>query len=550
MGRDTSGSFRGGQAKPADQLRLLPTGFQGLFLSKSLLKSSAIVSVMTLVSRILGFVRDMVIAISFGATGLTDAFFVAFRIPNLLRRMFAEGAFAQAFVPVFTEYRSNRSTEELEDLADHVAGSLLLILSVITALGVLAAPLLILLFAPGFGDSPDQQALATDMLKITFPYALFISLTALSGGILNSFGKFAVPAFTPVFLNLCMIAAAIWLAPLMDEPVKALAWGVFAAGVVQLLFQLPALYRIGLVPRPKLRIAHPGVRRIIKLMLPALFASSVGQLNMLLNTIIASFLAAGSISWLYYSDRFVELPLAIFGIALSTVILPKLSQEHAVQSTDAFSRTLDWGVRLSIVIALPAMLGLMLLSGPIIATLLQYQSFTHFETRMVAIALAVYALGLPGFVLVKVLAPGFFARQDTVTPVKIGLIAIGSNIVLYAVVALPWMLLGGPAPHAALAFCAAAASFVNAGLLFRQLRKQAVYQPVSGWYPLLARVAGALLIMGLMLLWLSPELAAWENWNALQRAVRLAGLILVAVISYTATLLMLGLRPRELLRSG
>lgn len=519
-------------------------------MSQSLLKSSAVVSVMTLLSRILGFVRDMVIAISFGATGLTDAFFVAFRIPNLLRRMFAEGAFAQAFVPVFTEYRSARSDEELRDLADHVAGSLFLILTVITTLGVFAAPLIILFFAPGFSDAPDQQALATDMLRITFPYALFISLTALSGGILNSFGKFAVPAFTPVFLNLCMIASAVWLAPQMAEPVIALAWGVFAAGIVQLLFQFPALYRIGLIPRPRFQLAHAGVQKITKLMIPALFASSVGQLNMLLNTIIASFLVTGSISWLYYSDRFVELPLAIFGIALSTVILPKLSREHAEHSAEAFSKTLDWGIRLSIVIALPAMLGLILLSGPIIATLLEYQSFTSFETRMVAIALAVYAIGLPGFVLVKVLAPGFFARQDTVTPVKIGLIAIGSNIVLYGVFALPWMLMGGPAPHAALAFCAAAASFVNAGLLLHKLRKNGIYQPQSGWPPLLLRVAAALVLMAMVLFTLSPELSAWENWSAWERTLRLSGLIVSAVLAYVAGLLLFGLRPRAFLRSG
>ncbi len=502
---------------------------------------------MTLISRVVGFVRDMVIAVIFGATGTTDAFFVAFRIPNLLRRMFGEGAFAQAFVPVFTEYRKQRSPQALKDLADHVTGTLLLILSIITFVGIVAAPLIIWLFAPGFGDDPDKQALATWMLRITFPYALFISLTALAGGILNSFGKFAVPAFTPVFLNLCMIAAALWLAPLLDAPVTALAWGVFAAGIVQLGFQLPALWKIGLLPRPRFRRAHEGVKRIIKLMLPALFGSSVAQVNMLLNTILASFLVSGSISWLYYSDRFVELPLALFGITLSTVILPKLSSEHATKDPAAFSKTLDWGLRIGVTIALPAMFGLMLLATPIIATLLQYQAFTAFETKMVAIALAVYAIGLPGFVMVKILAPGFYARQDTTTPVKIGLIAIGANIALYVIVVIPWILLDGPAPHAALAFCAAFASFVNAGLLFRKLRKLGVYTPAKGWSLLLMKVGIGCAVMALLLLALTPAADQWAPWPVMTRVAVLFGLIVLAVITYLITLRLLGIRPKAFL---
>lgn len=502
---------------------------------------------MTLISRLVGFVRDMVIAVTFGATGVTDAFFVAFRIPNLLRRMFAEGAFAQAFVPVFTEYRKQRSRDELIDLTDHVTGTLLILLSLITAAGVLLAPLLILLFAPGFSGDPDKQALATWMLRITFPYALFISLTALAGGILNSFGKFAVPAFTPVFLNLCMIAAALWLAPLLDTPVTALAWGVFAAGIVQLAFQIPALWKIGLIPRPRFKRAHEGVKRITKLMIPALFGSSVAQVNMLLNTILASFLVSGSISWLYFSDRFVELPLALFGITLSTVILPKLSSEHATDDPQAFSNTLDWGLRLGITIALPAMLGLMLLSTPIIATLLQYQAFTAHETRMVAIALSVYAIGLPGFVLVKILAPGFYARQDTATPVRIGIIAIAANIVMYGIIVIPWILLDGPAPHAALAFCAAFASFINATLLFRKLRALGVYQPGNAWKQLLPRILLACAIMSITLLLLTPAAERWEQWSIPLRSGTLAGLISSAALIYLSSLRLLGIKPRDLL---
>ncbi|HGG60023.1 MAG TPA: murein biosynthesis integral membrane protein MurJ [Gammaproteobacteria bacterium] len=511
-------------------------------MSKSLFKSSAIVSAMTLPSRILGFVRDMVVAVTFGASGMTDAFLVAFRIPNLLRRMFAEGAFAQAFVPVFTEYRENRDEAELHDLANHVAGALTLALSLVTLIGILAAPLIILAFAPGFRDAPEQQALSAYMLRLTFPYLLFISLTALASGILNSYGKFAVPALTPVFLNLALIAAALWLAPLLDEPITALAWGVLIAGLAQLAFQIPALWKIGLIPRPAFRRGHEGVRRIVKLMLPALLGSSVAQINMLLNTLSASFLMTGSISWLYFSDRFVELPLALFGIAISTVILPKLSAEHAAQSGEAFNRTLDWGLRLGLLIALPAMLGLMLLAGPILATLLQYKNFSIFDSRMASISLAVYSVGLPGFVLVKILAPGFFARQDTVTPVRIAMIAILTNIALYGVLFLPWFLLGGPAPHAALALCTASAAWVNASLLFRRLRRDGVYRPGREWRRLAPRLALALLAMGLALYLLTPDLAVWQTWSIAKRVLMLAALIGAGVVVYPATLFLTGFR--------
>ena len=516
-------------------------------MSSKLLKSTAVVSGMTLISRLLGFVRDMVIAVSFGASGLTDAFFVAFRIPNLLRRMFAEGAFAQAFVPVFTEYREQKNRAALQDLADHVAGTLGLILTGITLFGILAAPLLILLFAPGFSDDPERQQLATEMLRLTFPYVLFISLTALAGGILNSYGKFAVPAFTPVLLNLCLIAAAIWLAPLLEQPVVALAWGVLIAGLAQLAFQIPALWRIGLLPRPRWQRAHQGVRRVITLMLPALLGSSVAQINMLLNTVVASFLVSGSISWLYYSDRFVELPLSLFGIAIGTVILPKLSAEHSQRSTQAFNDTLDWALRFGLVIALPAMLGLILLSRPILTTLIQYGEFTAFDARMAAISLSVYALGLPGFVLVKILAPGFFSRQDTKTPVRIGMIAISVNITLYAVLVLPWILWQLPAPHAALAFCAALASTVNASLLFRTLRREKIYTPKPGWQKLLLQVSTAFSVMGIVVFLLTPAAEAWQSWHFAHRASILAGLMGVAILLYLITLRLAGVRPQQIL---
>ncbi len=518
-------------------------------MSRKLLQSTAVVSSMTLVSRLLGYVRDMVIAVSFGATGATDAFFVAFRIPNMLRRMFAEGAFSQAFVPVFTEHRETGREHEVRDLVDHVAGSLTLILAIITTTGVLAAPWLILLFAPGFADEPDRQQLATEMLRLTFPYVLFISLTAMAGGILNSYGKFAVPAFTPVFLNLALIAAALWLAPKMENPVTALAWGVFAAGIVQLLFQLPALKKLGLIPRMRLNREHPGVKKILNLMLPALFGSSVAQINLLINTLIASFLIAGSISWLYFSDRFVELPLALFGVALGTVILPRLSAQHSNGAAHDFSQTLDWGLRIGAIVALPAMLGLMLLAGPILATLLEYKAFTAHDTRMAAISLAAYALGLPAFVAIKVLAPGFFSRQNTRTPVRIGLIAMGVNLALNLLVVVPWIIFQWPAGHAVLALSTAIAAHVNAQLLLRHLRRGQTYQPDAGWKKLFLQIAAGLLLMGLTLWWLTPALPVWQSWHAGQRALALAGLIILAAAVYLSTLWLAGVRPREILRS-
>lgn len=513
-----------------------------------LLKSTAVVSAMTLISRLFGYLRDMVLAISFGATGSTDAFFVAFRIPNFLRRLFAEGAFSQAFVPVFAEYKEQRGREALKDLLDHTAGALTLILFIVTAIGMLAAPLLILVFAPGFaGEDNGRQVLAADMLRITFPYLLFISLTAMAGGILNSVGRFAVPAFTPVFLNLSLIVAALWGAPYFEEPVKALAWGVFVAGAAQLLFQFPFLARQGLLPRPRLKKAHEGVKKITRLMLPAIFGSSVVQINLLVDTLIASFLVAGSISWLYFSDRFVELPLALFGIAIATVILPRLSREHAAKTPEAFNNTLDWALKLTLVVAVPAMLGLIFLAGPILASLIQYREFTAFDTTMAAMSLMAYAAGLPAFMLIKILAPGYYSRQDTKTPVKIGIIAMLANMALNVTIVVPWVMLELPGPHAGLALATGLSALLNAGLLLRGLRRSGIYRPHNGWRAFLIQVAVAGLAMSLALWFATPALEHWGQWPAMERVTRLLSLIALGSAAYGATLLALGVRPRQFL---
>jgi len=500
---------------------------------------------MTLISRLFGYVRDMVIAVVFGATGLTDAFFVAFRIPNLFRRMFAEGAFSLAFVPVFSEYREKRTEQELRDLADHTAGALALVLAVVTAIGILAAPWVIRLFAPGFETGEERYELAVQMLRITFPYLFFISLTALAAGILNSFNRFAVPAFTPVLLNLSLIAASLWLSPLMDEPVIALSWGVFIAGIAQLSLQIPALLRISMLPIPKFKRGDEGVKKILDLMLPALFGSSVAQLNILINTLVASFLITGSISWLYYSDRFVELPLALFGVAIGTVILPKLSRDHSNKSADEFSNTLGWALRLILLMAIPAMVGLIALAGPILITLIQYGAFNPNDAFMSSLSLMAYALGVPAFMLVKILAPGFYSRQDSRTPVRIGIMAVIANILLNLSIVLPWYLSGTIAPHAGLALATALAGYLNAGLLYRRLRQEQAYRGTAGNGLVVLRLLMAGLIMGTVLYTLSPSATYWHGWTAVERALRLGGLIITGGGIYFASLLIMGLRPRH-----
>ncbi|MGI9301858.1 MAG: murein biosynthesis integral membrane protein MurJ [Gammaproteobacteria bacterium] len=501
---------------------------------------------MTLISRVFGYLRDAVIFILFGASGYTDAFFVAFRIPNFLRRLFAEGAFSQAFVPVLSEYKEQRGKAELKGLVDHAAGALALVLGLVTALGMIAAPLIITVFAPGFwADDAVRFELATDMLRITFPYLFFISLTALAAGILNSFGRFAVPALTPVFLNLSLIGAAIWLAPRFEIPVIALAWGVFIAGVVQFAFQIPFLKRLGLLPRPRLQRAHEGVRRIGRLMLPAIFGSSVVQINLLVDTLIASFLAVGSISWLYVSDRFVEFPLALFGIAVATVILPRLSRQHAQSAPEAFNRTLDWALRTMVVMSIPTMFGLMLLAGPILTTLIQYREFTFNDTQMARLSMIAFAFGLPAFIMIKVLAPGFYARQDTKTPMRIGVIAMLVNMVLNVALVVPWVYSGWPGPHAALALATSLCAYLNAGLLYRRLRGDGVLHPQAGWRKLLMQVSLATAIMFAVVIAYTPALSQWSSWLVTQRGLALASLILVGAAVYFFVLLASGVRPKQ-----
>ena len=512
---------------------------------RALFKSTAVISAMTFISRIFGYIRDAVIFIFLGATGSTDAFFVAFRIPNFLRRLFAEGAFSQAFVPVLSEYKEKHAQQELKDLVNHVSGVLGLTLLLITVIGVILAPLLIYVFAPGFVDDPERFDLAGQMLRITFPYILFISLTALSAGILNTFNQFAVPAFTPTFLNLSLIAVTLWLAPLFEQPVIALAWGVFIAGVAQLLFQVPFLSRLGLLPKFSLKGSSAGVKKITRLMIPAIFGSSVVQINLLINTLIASFLAVGSISWLYISDRFVELPLAIFGVATATIILPRLSKQFVSQSTSGFNQTLEWALKLSIVIALPSAIGLILLAKPILTSLIQYREFTVLDTNMASLSLVTYALGLPAFILIKVLAPGFYSRQDTKTPVKIGVIAMLCNIILNLAFLWLWTKYELPGPHAALALATSLSAYLNATLLFIMLKKSASISMQSGWPKYLAQIVLASMLMMLVLKQVLPIGSQWLEWDGLSRIAALLGFMLLGSMLYIGALIILGVRKKD-----
>lgn len=529
--------------QPADGRPSAPIAAAPRLLSgRRLLRSTSIVSGMTLVSRVLGLVREAVFARYFGASIVMDAFIVANRIPNMLRRFFAEGAFSQGFVPVMARYRERHDHEEARLLVDAVAGTFGLVLFAITVVGVIAAPLLVLLVAPGFVGDDGRFDVATAMLRFTFPYLFFVSLTAFAGGILNTYGRFGAPAFTPVILNVVLIAAAMWLAPQLEDPGMALAYGVFAAGLIQLLFQIPFLAKVRAIPRPRWRPTHEGVRRIGTLMLPAIFGSSVAQINVLLGGVIASMLDVGKISLLYYSDRLMEFPLGLFGIALATVTLPYLSRQYANQSMEDFSRTVDWSLRLVFLIAVPAALGLIVLAGPLVATVYYGGEFTATDVRLAAVSLQAFALGLIGFSFVKILAPAYFAREDTKTPVKIGLVALAVNFLLSVLLA--WWLTraGYEATHAGLALAVSVAALLNAALLYRGLRGEGILGGRPGWLTLLGRVLAATAAMVLVLVQLARPLEWWLESGLGGRSLWLGVEVAAGAGVYFGVLLLLGLR--------
>ncbi|WP_417685303.1 murein biosynthesis integral membrane protein MurJ [Pseudidiomarina gelatinasegens] len=508
-------------------------------MSKSLAKSGIIVSFMTLISRVMGLVRDVVIANLMGAGAAADVFFFANKIPNFLRRLFAEGAFAQAFVPVLTEYKQGQTIEAQRLLIARVAGTLGTLVTIVTLIGVIASPVVAAMFGTGwfldwYHDGPQGHkfVLASDLLRITFPYLWFITFTALAGAILNTIGKFAVAAFTPVFLNIAIIAFAIWVAPQLEQPEYALAWGVFVGGAVQFLFQIPFLKRAGLLVWPRWGWHDPGVTKIRTLMIPALFGVSVSQINLLFDTFIASFLMSGSISWLYYSDRLLEFPLGLFGIAIATVILPALSSRHVDKSPDEFSKTLDWGIRTVVLLGLPAMCGLIVLAEPMLMVLFMRGEFTPEDARLASYSLFAYGSGLLSFMLVKVLATGFYSRQDTKRPVKYGIIAMVTNMVFNVIFAIPYGYVG-------LAIATSLSAAVNAGLLGYNLWRDGVLKRYPGTLTYLTKVALAVAAMVAVVLYLVPARPWWLASEFIDRVWQLALLIGAGAGTYLLSLFLL-----------
>lgn len=507
-------------------------------MKKNLLKSTFAVSVMTVISRITGFLRDLVFAHVFGAGGALDAFFVAFRISNFLRSLFAEGAFSQAFIPSLSEYRQCNSEAEVKVFINRMAGAMLTVLFIITVIAVIITPWLMWIFAPGYLHNPAQLDLTVSLLRITFPYLLFISLTALASGILNTYGKFSIPAFTPNLLNFALIGAAIYLAPHFQEPVKALAWGVFIGGVAQLVFQLPFLHKLGLLPRPQILWRDPGVQKVLRLMLPAIFAVSVTQISVFIDMLFATFLQKGSVSWLYFSNRLTMFPLGVFGVAIATVVLPHLSRKHASKSTEDYSRALDWALKFVLVVAVPATIGIVILSGPILATLLQYGKFEASDVEMARRSLIAFGFGIPAFMLVKVLASGFYSRQDIKTPVKIAVSAVVANMILNAILIFPLK-------HAGLALATTLTSSLNAGLLAWTIWKRKFYLPGEGWKKFWLQLIFASIVMAVLLWFITPSMDIWLQWKALTRAWHLCVLCGAAIIVFLGCLFIGGIRWRD-----
>ncbi|WP_144956970.1 murein biosynthesis integral membrane protein MurJ [Pseudomonas oryzihabitans] len=504
----------------------------------NLLKSLAAVSSMTMLSRVLGFVRDTIVARTFGAGMATDAFFVAFKLPNLLRRIFAEGAFSQAFVPILAEYKAQQGEEATRTFLAYVSGLLTLVLAVVTLLGMLAAPLVIWITAPGFADTPEKFALTSSLLRVTFPYILLISLASLAGAVLNTWNRFSVPAFVPTLLNVSMIVFALFLTPYFDPPIMAMAWATLVGGLAQFLYQLPHLKRIGMLVLPRLNLRDSGVWRVMKQMGPAILGVSVSQISLIINTIFASFLAAGSVSWMYYADRLMELPSGVLGVALGTILLPALSRTYAKADRQEYSRLLDWGLRLCFLLVLPCSAALALLSEPLTVSLFQYGRFDAHDALMTQRALVAYAVGLLGIILVKVLAPGFYAQQNIKTPVKIALFTLAVTQVLN-------LILIGPLQHVGLALAIGLAACLNAGLLFWQLRRHNLFIPRAGWTGFLLRLLIAVAVMTAVLVGLMQLLPSWSEGLMWQRLLRLGGLVAAGVLAYFASLFLLGFRVRD-----
>ncbi|MGP1931287.1 MAG: murein biosynthesis integral membrane protein MurJ [Arsenophonus sp. ET-YP4-MAG3] len=504
----------------------------------NLLKSLAMISFITIFSRILGFIRDVIITRFFGANAATDAFFVAFKLPNLLRRIFAEGAFSQAFVPILVEYKNQKGDEATRTFITYVSGLLTLILAIITLAEILVAPWIVYITAPGFIATPDKFDLTVRLLRITFPYIFLISLVSLMGAVLNNWNRFSVPAFAPILLNISMIISMLLLAPYCKPPIIALAWGVFAGGILQFLYQLPFLQKIGMLVLPRISFRNRGVWRVIKLMGPAIIGVSVSQISLIINTIFASFLQSGSVSWIYYADRLIELPTGVLGVALTTILLPSMAKSFSSGDYKKYQCLMDWGLRLCFLLVLPCSISLIILAYPLTVSLFQYGNFTSYDTIMTQRALIAYCIGLIGLIIIKVLASGFYSRQDVKTPVKIAII----TLILTQLMNLVFI---GPLKHAGLALSISLAACFNALMLYWQLRRQAIFIPLLGWKKFLFKLFGALIIMVAMLLLILNFMPIWEHGNMLTRIIRLLFVVFTGAITYFTALFIFGFRFRD-----
>lgn len=511
----------------------------------NLLKALAAVSSLTLVSRILAFVRDILIARIFGAGMANDAYVIATRLPNMLRRLFAEGAFSQAFVPIFGEYNKRRGHDETKLLVDHVTTMLALALFVVTFIGIIAAPLIIYISAPGFVKDTEKFNLTVHLLRITSPYIFFISLVSVAAGILNTYNKFWVPAVAPILLNVCLIGGALWVAPYFEQPIVGLAWTWFGAGIIQLAFQVPFLKKIGMLPGFRLNLKDEGMWRVIKQMGPAVFGVSIAQISLIINTIFASFLVVGSVSWLYYADRLMEFPSGLLGAALGTILLPSLSRLHASNDTVEYSKMLDWGLRLVFMLTLPAALALGMISVPILATFFQHGAFRDTDVLQTSQALVGYSVGLLGIIAVKVLAPGFYAKQDIKTPVKIGIATLIATQLMNLLFVFYLEL-----NHAGLALSIGLGACFNSTILFYLLRKRGIYQPEPGWGKFFFKLCIALLALGLSLWFGMGSEQHWLNSHGWTRIIHLSWLVVLGVAVYFAVLFALGFRPKDFSKRG
>jgi putative peptidoglycan lipid II flippase len=510
-------------------------------------KTLATVSGMTMLSRVTGLLRELLIARAFGASAYTDAFFVAFRIPNLLRRLFAEGAFSQAFVPILAEYKNRKGDTSTKELVDHVATILSWALLITCLLGIIGAPVIVYFIATGLKSDLDAFNTSVTMTRIMFPYIGFMSFVALAGGILNTWREFKIPALTPVLLNLSFIAASLFVAPHMRQPVYALAFAVFVGGVLQIAIQIPALHKFGMLPRisfrPKAALTDPGVRRVLKQMVPATFAVSVAQISLIINTNIASRLQNGSVSWLSYADRLMEFPTALLGVALGTILLPSLAKAHADADKVEYSSLLDWGLRLTFLLALPSAVGLATLSEPLTTTLFHYGKFDAQSVVMTGRALIAYGVGLIGLILVKILAPGFYAKQDIRTPVKI---AVGVLVAtqLMNMLFVPWI------AHAGLALSIGLGACFNAAFLYWGLRRRGIYVANRGWGLFLIRLVGALFLLAGVALWSAGHFD-WQGMRnqPIHRVGALIAVLLACGATYFGALFAMGFRFRDFKRT-